>query len=193
MARVIIAIQLTQFRIGVFNCFVVSSFRFVSLPGTCTPVVNLEIGFNIHQRGTAGSNRQAAEFKLRLAAAHTRPYCIMAKKTKAEKQADLASIMELYFATSLAMQEETNLLDDTEMDDDFLADKDADSEFFEALGIQTMREVQEMSGDGQRGTYGDRPKNNWFSTSLSSPPLEFRRIFRCVLCWYFQTNLIGFI
>jgi len=113
----------------------------VSLPRTCTPIVNLEIGFNIHQRGTAGSNQQAAEFKLCLAAAHAHPYCIMAKKTKAEKQADLASIMELYFATSLTIQEETNLLDDTEMDDDFLADKDADSEFFEALGIQTINDA----------------------------------------------------
>ena len=43
--------------------------------------------------------------------------CIMPKITKSEQQAILASIMELYFATSLAAQEDTGIISDTDGDD----------------------------------------------------------------------------
>ena len=94
--------------------------------------------------------------------------------------------MELYFATSLATREDPDLLDDTEIDDDELLVEDGvDSKIFEALGFQTMQDIQEMSGDGRCGPYGQRPKSNWFPASLSSPSQDFRMTFQYVLCQFF--------
>ena len=115
----------------------------------------------------------------------------MVKKTKSEQQATLASIMELYFATSLATREDPDLLDDTEIDDDeFLVEDGVDSKIFEALGFQTMLDIQEMSGDGRCGPYGQRPKSNWFPASLSSHSQDFHRTFRYVLCQFFFHNWV---
>src|ERR1700691_740674 len=70
-------------------------------------------------------------------------------------------------------------------DEELLVEDGVDSEIFEALGFQTMQDIQEMSGDGRCGPYGQRPKSNWCPASLSSPFQNFHRTFRYVLCQFF--------
>ena len=79
----------------------------------------------------------------------------MPKKTKAKKQAALASPMALYFATSLATQEDSDMLSDMETDEEEkdLVEDGVDSDIFEILAVQVMQDVQEMSGDALQGPY----------------------------------------
>jgi hypothetical protein len=75
--------------------------------------------------------------------------CIMVKTSKSEQQAALASTMELYLATSVAVQEDPDLEDDSDMEDDgLIIDEGGDTEIFEALGFQAMQDGQEILGDG---------------------------------------------
>ena len=106
----------------------------------------------------------------------------MVEKSKAERQADLALLMVLYFAASMATEEDPDLMDDAEMEDELLGGNGADSEVFEILGLQTLQDVGAMSGDGSHGPYGQHPKSkDWFpSSSLSSADRDFRRTFRYV-------------
>ena len=92
--------------------------------------------------------------------------------------------MELYFATSLAAEEDPDLLDESDLDSDdgLLAEGGGNSEVFEALGFQTMQDAAQVLGDGRRGPYGQKGKSNWFSTSLSWPAQEFRRSYRYESC-----------
>ena len=146
----------------------------------------------MHEKGNGGRNRQAATFKLRFTAAakliaiiFSSLICIMPKITKSEQQAVLASVMELYFATSLAVQEDPDLLDessDSDSDDGLLVEGGGDSEVFEALSFQTMQDAAQVLGDGWRGPYGQKGKSNWFPTSLSWPAREFRRTYRYESC-----------
>src|ERR1700676_5021643 len=107
----------------------------------------------------------------------------MVKTSKSEQQAALASTMELYLATSVAVQEDPDLEDDSDMEDDgLIIDEGGDTEIFEALGFQAMQDGQEILGDGRRGPYGQQGKNNWFFTSLSAPAHDFRRLFQYELC-----------
>src|SRR5882762_8871063 len=69
--------------------------------------------------------------------------CIMVKTSKSEQQAALASTMELYLATSVAVQEDPDL-----EDDGLIIDEGGDTEIFEALGFQAMQDGQEILGDG---------------------------------------------
>jgi hypothetical protein len=61
--------------------------------------------------------------------------------------------MELYFAASVATEEDLWNDSDTEMEGDVLG-KDVDAEVFELLGFEIMQDVAAMSGDGSRGAYG---------------------------------------
>ena len=117
----------------------------------------------------------------------------MPKETKAEKQAALASLMELYFATSLATQEDSDMLSDmqTNEEEKHSVEDGAYSDIFEILAVQVMQDVQEMSGDASQGPYGQQSRSkDWFSASLSSFDHDFHRIFRYVILQYLRPNLI---
>ncbi|KIM82742.1 hypothetical protein PILCRDRAFT_7648 [Piloderma croceum F 1598] len=60
----------------------------------------------------------------------------MVKKSKAEHQTDVALLMELYFAASVATKEDSNLMDDAEMEDKLLGGNGV----FEILGLQTLQD-----------------------------------------------------
>ena len=75
--------------------------------------------------GNGGQNQQAAKFKLCFTAVaklitiiFSGLICVMPKITKSEQQAVLASVMELHFATSLAAQEDPDLLYESDSDSD---------------------------------------------------------------------------
>jgi len=103
----------------------------------------------------------------------------MPRKTKAEIQATLASIMEVLLAASAAL--EHSLSDEDMSDSANSGDTDNnDAEILLLAGMESMDNVTVMF-DGSRGPYGKIPKSkDWFSTALRSPDRDFRRIFRCV-------------
>jgi hypothetical protein len=106
----------------------------------------------------------------------------MVWETKSECQADLATIMGLYFTTSIADEEEGEEEEEEEIESgggENMFDEDGDFELFEILDLQTMWDILRMSGDRSRGSYGNQSRSSdWLSATLSAPDCDFRRTFR---------------
>ncbi|KIM72617.1 hypothetical protein PILCRDRAFT_93387 [Piloderma croceum F 1598] len=103
----------------------------------------------------------------------------MVEKSKAECQADLALLMELYFAASMATEEDPDLMDDAKMEDELLGGNGANPKVFEILGLQTLQDVGAMSGDGSHWPYNQQPKSkDWFLSSLLSANRDFHKTFQ---------------
>jgi len=105
----------------------------------------------------------------------------MPQKAKARIQADLAAIMETLFSASAA-------LDNDPTSDEEMADQDLDldnkelddiAEILLLIGLESMGEVYEMTGDGSWDPYGQITKSeDWSKTALQSPNHDFCCTFR---------------
>jgi hypothetical protein len=94
----------------------------------------------------------------------------MAKKTKAQHQAEYLKYANDLFEYAIALDDDNN--DDIPLDDeDFGSDSDNDlSEVLELSALQWTQIVLAMSGDGSRGSYNQFPKSSdFFAVSLQAP------------------------
>jgi len=109
----------------------------------------------MNAKGNGGQNWQVAKFKLCFTAVvkliiFSGLICIRPEITKSEQQAICASVILLHFATFLGVQEDPDLLYESDLDSDdwLLVEGGGDSEVFEALGFQIMWAVAWVLGDG---------------------------------------------
>lgn len=112
----------------------------------------------------------------------------MPRKTKAEHEAELASVMEALFASSALAEDDSDVDMDSDSEDD-LDDLDTENDAAEALflaGVESMQNVIMLCGDGTRGPYSKIPKSkDWFSSCLQAPDRDFWWTFRFVIIFLY--------